>query len=190
MLHFDGTTWSKVALDNGANLHGVWGCVTVLATGVRRLNVYGVGNNGVIEHSNGTTWSQVAMSPPVAANLNAVTGTGPNDIYVVGDSCTILHFDGAAWRQMTTAETANLHAVWASQPGDAWAGGEQGRILHYNGAGGPAGEWLLAQSIGPYVVRSIWGSGPNDVVFLRDADLHGQPEPRDRPRRGRSVCHG
>jgi hypothetical protein len=144
ILHWNGTTWSKVASPTPGSKY------TTL-TGVSAdspADAWAVGNYGnatctsstnVILHWNGTAWSQVASPNPGAAcnYLNGVTAISPTDAWAVGQSCAvaintcstlILHWNGTAWSKVASPSPGPggyypLTAVTADSPTDAWATG-------------------------------------------------------------------
>jgi hypothetical protein len=110
----------------------------------------------LIEHWNGTAWTQVRMpSPPlrgVGASLFGVAGTSPRDIWAVGNYDTgtrshrfqplIEHWDGKHWSLIPApvAGSAQLNQISLQAPGNGWAVGISGAgsrtqalILHWNG---------------------------------------------------------
>ena len=67
--------------------------------GSSTADMFAVGDNGTILHSNndGFTWAQ--QTSGTTRNLDAVFGSGPNDVFAVGLNGTIQHTgnDGALW---------------------------------------------------------------------------------------------
>jgi len=77
----------------GHEWHCVWG-----SSG---RDVFAIGEEGVILHHDGQTWS--AMSSGTTNTLNAIWGTLGGDVFAVGEEGTILHYDGKAWSTVTSA---------------------------------------------------------------------------------------
>jgi hypothetical protein len=88
---------------------------------------------GLLEHWDGTAWSQVALpASAVDVDLNAVTTAGPGDVWATGetsdgtDQPVALHYDGQRWRKTSVPRPGlygELNAVVASGPDDVWAVG-------------------------------------------------------------------
>ena len=92
----------------------------------------------LVERWNGQDWT-VVPSPnggTVTNELNAVSGTAPNDVWAVGASSSggwsqplILHWDGATWTLVTAPSLPApgvLSGVAAVAPDDVWAVGSVG----------------------------------------------------------------
>jgi hypothetical protein len=81
ILHNDGTGWVGEPLPPGVGvLHEIWGSSA--------HDVFAVGDNGVIVHFDGTTWTSVK---PTGRTLIGVWGFSPGDVFAVGEAGTILH---------------------------------------------------------------------------------------------------
>jgi hypothetical protein len=81
ILHNDGTGWSGEPLPPGVGvLHEIWGSSA--------HDIFAVGDNGVIVHFDGSTWTSVK---PTGRTLIGVWGFSPGDVFAVGEAGTILH---------------------------------------------------------------------------------------------------
>jgi hypothetical protein len=152
-LHFDGTAWSVVAMEQppagpfGTSL--LLGAVTAIST----ADAWAVGeeNGGtLIEHWNGKGWSIVpSPTPGFDPALTGVAARSANDVYAVGQGqpssnggpfqVVILRFNGTAWTDDLAGTTINRAAEAASTfPGAAneWAvgitGNNQGLVLSHS----------------------------------------------------------
>ena len=133
-IAFDGGAWKPMSGDvSGRSLNRVWG------SGPN--DVFVVGEQGVLMHYDGSTWSEVESG--VQANLNDIWGYSAENIYVVGDmevffgptrysAATILHFDGVAWSRMESRYIEALRAVWGNSPHDVFALGWRA-LARYDG---------------------------------------------------------
>ncbi len=74
IVHWNGTTWSNVAIGTTSALSGIWGSGS--------NDVWAVGQKGTILHWNGSSWTVSASG--VTRPLDAVWGSGPGDVWVVG----------------------------------------------------------------------------------------------------------
>jgi hypothetical protein len=166
ILHWDERGWSQTppgsinALD--PTRARIWG------SGPR--DVFAVGGNGTILHSNGTAWS--AMQSGTTAYLGGVWGTGASDVIVsAGDG--VLHWDGVAWSLIASPPALNLSgSVWGSGPGDVYAVANAGSaIAHWDGT-----TWSTTteQALGG-VIRGVWVYAENDAFAVgnENDNAHG-----------------
>lgn len=66
---------------------------------------------------------------PVAARLNAVGGSGPDDIWVACGGGTLLHFDGDSWSSQNLGTTKDLLSLFVGTDGEVLVGGEDGTLF-------------------------------------------------------------
>jgi hypothetical protein len=171
--HWDGSRWCRVASPSP----GTDGSVLQAVTAVSPVDAWAVGydNAGagggtmtLIEHWDGTSWSQVSSpdpSEPYLINyLFAVTAQSPTSIWAVGNYATqtgqqslILDGDGTSWEQVTAPSPQDynyLRAVAATRFG-AWAAGNSaGQTFTLKWSGG---RW--SQSASPIEPRNVFLSG-------------------------------
>lgn len=95
-------------------------------------DIWIVGQEGLIVHWDGSTWTPVASG--TGASLRRVFGTGPKHAVAVGTGGTILHWDGVSWNRKVSGTSEVLTGVWGTGPANMWAGGWNGTILKWNGA--------------------------------------------------------
>lgn len=119
MYHFDGTTWTEVALPADVAmqiaLFKVWGASP--------NDVWAVGSSGVTMHYDGSLWVSVATGS--SANLFTVNGR-----YAVGGNVagTILAQVDGAWVEETPTFSYAFSGVWDDGEHPAVAAGQQGQI--------------------------------------------------------------
>jgi len=141
-------------------LRGVWA--------VSADDVWAVGDNGAIEHFDGSAWTLIAS--PVTTSLVAVWGSETNDVWAVGEKGTIVHFDGLSWTQVASPTTARLGTLSGTAADDVWASssavpflppGIQGgaepdaTLLHFDGK-----NWKTVASESPTALAAL---ARNDV---------------------------
>jgi hypothetical protein len=158
-------------------------------------NVWAVGKIGtasLVEHWDGTAWTQVAVPEPTPGRSNglvSVSARAANDIWAVGtfvdtDSGNepyALHYDGTAWHvvPMPTAPQTpafpvfTLTSVVAVGPSDAWAVGQvstgapvETLVMHWNGTA-----WSVVTAPTPGLfptVRGVAARAANDVWAVGD----------------------
>ncbi|OJY16919.1 MAG: hypothetical protein BGO98_12110 [Myxococcales bacterium 68-20] len=92
------TTWRGTSIDNGATF--TWTCANqprwmreaFAYWGTGANDAWGVGENGLVSHWNGTTWTQAVLrvtDAPVGKTFRAIWGTSNDDLWVVGDGIAL-----------------------------------------------------------------------------------------------------
>lgn len=162
MAHFDGSTWSPVALPDGtASLNWIYG------VGERRVVV---GDFGTVLWRDGDEGEWTEGSCATVLPLWGTWGAATDDIWAVGGDGfnkdpVLCHFDGAAWSAVElpepSVETHALFKVWGSGPDNVFAVGDGGWIVHYDGT-----VWSEQASGTESDLISLWGSGPDDIVAV------------------------
>jgi hypothetical protein len=86
VLHNTGTTsWTAQTSGTTVTLRGVW--ADTPGSGYT-ADAYAVGDNGVVQHYNGSKW--INMPAPVSSRFRSVYGTSATNLYVVGDNGVVL----------------------------------------------------------------------------------------------------
>jgi hypothetical protein len=180
---FNGTTWTTTSLPvpmtepnldmtsiSGSSPSDIWAAGTEFNEGLHR------DNSPVLEHFNGTSWSNVSV--PVASptgGLTDVVDISPTDAYAVTTVGAILHWNGTTWT-LLNATTQTGAAVTGSEvaalsPTDVWVGSST-TLDNFNGTTWtsvpvpattgltPAGQTLAspdaAAAVGP---GTVWFAG-------------------------------
>jgi len=165
--HWTGTRWAQVPSPSpGKDLNRLDGVAATSATNAWAVGYYSqhsdpgtqTNTRTLIEHWNGTAWTQVPSPNPVGGSndnfLTAVAATSATNAWAVGDytqgrsaQTLILHWNGTAWTQVpspnTHSFTSGLDGVAAISPTNAWAVGGRSKtgegdnnktlIEHWNG---------------------------------------------------------
>ncbi|HUA03923.1 MAG TPA: hypothetical protein VMB27_08475 [Solirubrobacteraceae bacterium] len=153
-LHYNGLTWTVVAVPEPSQASGTLNAVTALSAG----NAWAVGEDTgagsaiggstLIEHWNGTAWSVVASPTPGAyPSLSGVAARSAGDVYAVGtnlpsvnggpEQAMILRWNGSAWSVDSSGAFGGSLAAAATFPGASseWAVGvgssDQGLVLSH-----------------------------------------------------------
>jgi uncharacterized protein YjdB len=134
--------WAPMSSTTTANLNGVWGTSSV--------NVYAVGDGGVIRRWNGVTWQ--TQTSNTTANLTGVWGSSASNVYAVGGNGTLQRYNGTAWGLAGSGTTANLLSVWGAGPNSVFLGGVD-RILSPGALPG----LFVSQSV-TGTASGIWGT--------------------------------
>jgi hypothetical protein len=180
---FNGTTWTTTSLPvpttepdldmtsiSGSSPSDIWAAGTEFNEGLHR------DNSPVLEHFNGTSWSNVSV--PVASptgGLTDVVDISPTDAYAVTTVGAILQWNGTTWT-LLNATTQTGAAVTGSEvaalsPTDVWVGSSTS-LANFNGSTWtsvpvpattgltPAGQTLAspdaAAAVGP---GTVWFAG-------------------------------
>ena len=143
-LHFNGTAWAVVPMQQPGTNTATIGAVTDISS----TNAWAVGEDigatsapggsTLIEHWNGTSWGIVASPTPGAdPGLTGVAARGSSDVYAVGSNLPsinggvvqglILRWNGSTWSQDTDPTDGTYSPLYAAAtvPGAAneWAAG-------------------------------------------------------------------
>jgi len=143
-LHFNGTAWTVVPMQQpGTNTPTIGAVTAISATSAWAVGedigaTSALGGSTLIEHWNGTSWSIVPSPTPGAdPGLTGVAARGSGDVYAVGSNLPsinggvvqglILRWNGSTWSQDTdpTDGTYSPLSAAATVPGAAneWAVG-------------------------------------------------------------------
>jgi photosystem II stability/assembly factor-like uncharacterized protein len=125
---FDSQNWKQYNSDTRNNLKAVWG--------INDRQLYAVGENGSIYHTEGFVWTK-ETGIPSDISFNDIFGISATQIFAVGNNGIIYAYNGLSWESQSTPITSNLYGVWGDALDNAFAVGQSGTILHYNGT-----EWL------------------------------------------------
>jgi hypothetical protein len=154
VLHFDGTSWTKLDFP--------FGNVSLIDVhGSSASDVYAVGG-GQLYRYDGAVWSAFVPQPGAPGPLT-VWSISPNEIICAGNGF-MKHWDGAQWNQKATFYGFGRMAdIWGVSGGDLFAVDDQGGGLYRYYECQPgyrAWEQVDRKSSN---LRSLWGSGPSDV---------------------------
>ena len=178
-LGCDEADWCPVVstgIDTRNALTAIWGS--------GKNDVWAVGSSGAVVHFDGSSWKPI----PSGTNqtLRGVWGSGPNDVWIVSTPTLVLHGSGfsagaATFElapeipQVVTHRSTLTHAVWGTSATDVWIGGEAIPIdwdiyEHAHGwrsgtpdGGAPWENMFIGKRSDRVTIRSLWGSGPDDV---------------------------
>lgn len=189
-LHWDGVAWTQVPIEESPNGEVFYG-----ASGSSTSDVWAVGYQGgaglgaydpLIEHWDGSTWSQVPFGPPPRGTINElfeVTTIDASDAWAVGIYATptldwplIEHWDGIAWSVVRPPQLKGgraLYGVSSTSAGDVWAVGawvnasqSQARQLtmHWDGSNwtvepAPSGGQAGGAAVTSISSTDVWGVG-------------------------------
>lgn len=168
--------WTQVQRFTAAKLFDVWGSGPgdFWAAGTDLTHA----SAGVIDHYDGSEWSEQFRSADI--QLDAVWGTGSGNVYAVGAhngsaAAAILHYDGSNWSEIAgpavTAPGDTLilwQSVWGLSDHDIYVVGAgygptiNGFAAHFDGQ-----QWSLL-SLPTTANREpldVWGTSPQDLYI-------------------------
>jgi len=135
------------------------------------LDVWAVGDVGLVSRYNGIAWDTITYQCPTQANLYGVWAANSNDVWICGGdqawwgasggNGVIFRLMGGLWiPQVLPPEIPTLRAIWGFATDDIWAVGDWGTILHWDGF-----TWnLVAEPLETnYDYRGVFGCYPWSV---------------------------
>ncbi len=166
ILHFDGSTWTKMQSGTTKGIGTIWG--------TSNTNIWASGFNphtaeSVLLHYNGVSWSTIDLSRlgtfGVGANaLNScwVCDSAGHSVIVASGSSFYRETDNGAWRSdsghvpnsLGSGSFIGLFNVTGNNANDFMGGGDGGLIIHWNGV-----TFLRFESL----------YSPNDQTYLTNA---------------------
>ena len=129
LLHYDGTSWSQVAVpDTG-------GLVDIAA--ISPANAWAVGSDGSVLHWDGTAWT---VSAKFIMGSAAIAAASASSVWIAGlyvnSTLSLAHFNGSAWStQPAPSGIYTLTGASALPAGGAWFSGS---YVQSNGTTEPA----------------------------------------------------
>lgn len=120
---------------------------------------WAVGDEGHIQHWDGTKWSQIPSG--TLAPLHGVQALAANDVWAVGDTGTVLRDQGNGFQKLDAGTPQNLASLWAASATDVWTVGAKGTVLRNQGSGFQKQDAGTAKDL-----QDVWGSGPSDVWMV------------------------
>jgi hypothetical protein len=160
VFHFDGSDWTREALEGTDMLNWVFG--------TDNGDVWVTGYGGQAARLRDTSWERI--DTPTDEPLWGLWGPAHDDLWAVGgdpfaSDPVIVHYDGSAWTQVVLPvldrEVPALFKVWGSAGDDVWAVGQRGLVLHYDGS-----TWEQTDAGTQSDLISLWGRGPDDVLVV------------------------
>ncbi len=153
MIHFDGTSWSKVTLPSlpaGTNLTSIWGSSA--------SRIFAVGAPAQVLQYNGSSWSVLATPIKATAMPVGVSGFG-DEVLVDTANDGIWAFSSAGWSQVagSTYITLATNGLAAYGPRQFVLAGTNTLAFH------DAGNWSAVQPTSGTMWYAAWGSGPKNV---------------------------
>jgi hypothetical protein len=155
--HWNGTSWSTVPAAPCLTAGVPVSSYLLGVTDVNPADAFAVGEctshaSGLIQHWNGSTWTQMALPDPNPAHpgmtqsLSSLSADGANDVWAVGLYTVLfaptgiryepysLHWNGSTWAVVPMPPVPGtdghlvyqFHSIDAISPGNVWAVGQSG----------------------------------------------------------------
>lgn len=142
---------------------------------------YGVGNNGVVVHYDGTSWTHMATD--TQKNLHAIWGyekAGDTVLYAVGENGKVLKFEAGKWSTVITGVYSNLNDIFGLSSTNIMVVGDNGTVLRFDGNAWQSETWDAETSwknetfraVWAHSASQIWVGGDNGTIIHND----GSPE--------------
>ncbi|HUK29264.1 MAG TPA: hypothetical protein VLV31_12635 [Candidatus Acidoferrales bacterium] len=144
-------------------------------------NGWAVGNEGTIQHFDGSSWSLIASGTTTdlfGLSFGPPGSLSPNAGFAVGGSggvATALYWSGTSWFPISTglsgAGAVKLSSVFALSATDAWAvDSVSGAFWHWSGSAGLGGGWIEVSSA-PAGLNSVFMTSPTDGWAVGDGGI-------------------
>jgi len=152
LLHYDGSTWSKVGNLVAEDLLAL----EQLGAGGA---VFAVGAGGTVVSDVSGIWEKTIT--PTTADLLDVWGADPQNLWAVGNLGVIIRWNGTKWVTATSPTELNLHGIWGRSADEIYAVGEAGVLLRYEDE-----TWTIVRSNTSVNLRSVWGMDDQTVFAV------------------------
>ena len=162
LLKFDGTTIAQVSTVSEPLF-----AVASAVVGTAKYVIAG-GNNGAVWIGNTQSWQRYTV--PVAAQINGVCITGPNEAFVstTGGGGTVFRFDGTAWTAVPTQATGPKLDLQCPAPGQAFILSSGSAAYQWNGTSWNA----ISTTAIAGTAQMRWGVvSPTEIYAYRDSAL-------------------
>jgi hypothetical protein len=149
IIHFDGTRWSRMPVEQADELHAVWASAAD--------DAWAVGSNGSIYHYDGKQWRSADAG--AVETLWSIWGGARDDVWASGYHGTLLHYDGAGWTAVSSSAKGDVDVLTGGAADDVWsiAYEEDGAyphsasLMHWDGA-----RWKVTPVSSAEVIKDIW----------------------------------
>jgi hypothetical protein len=191
ILHWNGTTWTKLGYPGRVSSGGGVGVALEAVDALSASDVWAVGTGVtksadrlVAEHWNGTNWTETVLpgSDSAAFQESAVDADAASDVWAVAGQ-TIDHFNGTSWTQVSVPDLNRVNDVAAVSPSDVWivgqgtqtGVGDVTRAVNWNGTSwstvptpnptgtDPDGGDAQLLTVSAAGADDIWATGPYQV---------------------------
>jgi len=151
ILSNNGSGWTQEVSPTINTINALWGASTT--------DVFAVGDQGVILHFDGHTWTEMPNTGTAGIDLFSVWGVSGDNVYAGGTDGSLFNFDGNVWSSVPNMPTnEDIHAIWGSSSSDIFLTGTFGDIIHFNG-----NQFTLQDSVGGDSLNALWGDSSDDV---------------------------
>jgi hypothetical protein len=111
VLHYDGTSWTRHAVDARDYIFDVW------AAGPD--DVWAVGASGALLHYDGIEW--ISVNAQTNHYLRSIFGTSSSDVWASGNTAVLTHYDGSSWQlEQASIPFGDSSALAGNTSGELW----------------------------------------------------------------------
>lgn len=171
IMRYDGTSWSQTFSDPNVAWGGIWGSGSDDVYAVGGVSDGQGGLVGKIYRYDGLDWSLMANEPNVM--FAGVWGFRPRDILVVGNGTRVRRYNDMRWSEMA-GSPENASRVWCSRYSDIFVA-DRSRIWHFDGSTWT--ESFLGRFSLFSFAQDLWGTGPNNVFFVKTGSYYYRYDP-------------
>jgi hypothetical protein len=138
--------------------------------------VYAVGNNGIVMHFDGISWTEHATLNATA--LRAVWGSGPSNVLAVGaadpNQINAFRYNGSSWRTEDIGARTELNAIHGASSqsiiavglGGSGLGSSRDAFYHFEGDG-----WRRSTSDSFIHFFAVWAGSPSTAYVAGTGTL-------------------
>jgi hypothetical protein len=127
-IHFDGSSWTEIAIGGGYHYEHIWGSgpndVYVTAKTYRYEHK--------VFHFDGANWTSLELEG--LAWYSIIWGSSQEDVYIGSAAHTIHHFDGTQWSTVDADNEESVKDIWGSGPEDVYVLDWVGELRHFDGS--------------------------------------------------------
>lgn len=186
LVHFDGATWTRVAVDTPFRTNVLYGLDGSSTTDIWAVGYRG-GGRALVLHWDGTEWSRAPLDSSAGDGVvYGVSAPSATDVWIAGWNVVdpakvplVAHWDGTEWQESPVPDLRG-HDIFTdilAAQGEAWAVGAragrdvlEARVSHWDGS---AWSDVAVEGTGAEYVDAVTGDGTGAVwatVALRTAN--------------------
>ncbi len=162
LWHYDGATWSEVAVPAtaaGNDLAALWGTTS--------SDVFAVGAFGTILHFDGAMWTRETGGG--TGSLIGIWGASSADIWAIGSQGQLVHWNGTIWDDSSSlpGTFSGVTGIWGSGPSQIFISAAAGVVWAFDG-----NAWAKQQLPTTGDFSAVWGRSSGDVYVVGAGAFH------------------
>jgi hypothetical protein len=175
-MHYNGTAWAAVPTTSPGTrtnyvtaVDGVAGNDVWMAGYSLNLPYGNRFRQSMIQHWNGTAWTQVPTPNSGSTYLYDVAAVSATDAWAVGSASTggafVLRWNGSAWNSVAAPPLAGLNSVAARSGNDVWVAGTDAAgapaLANWNGTSWSVTPVTVSGGVGTPTLGAVAIAGPS-----------------------------